>query len=849
MVRRSSVFLLAFVLVFTISPISYAEIDDVIPEWGIYVYMAGDNSLYEEVDDDLNEMKMVGSNEHLEIVVLTDQVPQDDSHAYRVVKHGLEETPLNQINSTWGNELDMGNGNTLRDFMIWATTEYPAQKKILVIWNHGSGWEKVAEDRDSYLTVPEIRTSIEQYREQTGDSKLTMIGFDACLMGMFEIAYELKDQAEMIHGSEAYEPLEGWTYNHLLYKLKENLTNSELAYHVVNDYVESYRNGSVYTSYSVTAAVIDTSKLQNLWNHLENFSLELKHILPVYHDEIQDSRAITQRYDQNPNYRDLYDLATNIENNIPMSDTRLYAVKLKDSIDEAVIAEDHWQKPEKREVDRAHGLTIYFPDEGVKSGYDNLAIKENSWYDFIQQYEIGKAPNGFFNTVNTVSIDTGTGYNDSVLINGTYSGNADIIKIRLINSDKIVVNTYEGAITDGHIPDIYLQPTKSGNYSLEIGIYGNEGFLEDHYINGNLFINLQLPDLSVENPVLRISANDGEAYEVQHVQTNDNFSIIGKIKNIGTIESNNVSVLVNNNGIERTFYFDKIYPQENKEWEIVVNEAVAGTYTLSIQVNSTDPFEIDSGNNFTTYSFQVFEPTNHQYSVNLQNKNILEIQTDNDEYDFPWLESYILLENSKLQSWDLISIVPELLDGWEFEAGDILHLSEESSTLIKIKPPISTETGDYRIKLTLFDRNGFEAGEGMLTVNVPHYYGVGIRAENNDGEINIFVQNNGNGKDTFRLEKNLDEGLELYLTESYFELDAFEEVTIKTVGLQTNASKNYEAQFSVKSMGNENITAEVTLGVEGTNNKAQERDHYISITLGILGCLGVSYLIYQRRIE
>ena len=277
--RRSPVILLAFVLVFTICPISYAETDGKIPEWGIYVYMAGDNSLYQEVDDDLNEMKMVGSNEHLEIVVLTDQVPQDDSHAYRVVKHGLEETPLNQINSTWGNELDMGNGNTLRDFMIWATTEYPAQKKILVIWNHGSGWEKVAEDRDSYLTVPEIRTSIEQYREQTGDSKLTMIGFDACLMGMFEIAYELKDQAEMIHGSEAYEPLEGWTYNHLLYKLKENLTNSELAYHVVNDYVESYRNGSVYTSYSVTAAVIDTSKLQNLWNHLENFSLELKHIL------------------------------------------------------------------------------------------------------------------------------------------------------------------------------------------------------------------------------------------------------------------------------------------------------------------------------------------------------------------------------------------------------------------------------------------------------------------------------------------------------------------------------------------------------------------------------------------
>ena len=71
MVRQSSALLLTFVLVFTISPISHAEIDEEIPEWGIYVYMAGDNSLYEEVDDDLNEMKMVGSNENLEIVALT----------------------------------------------------------------------------------------------------------------------------------------------------------------------------------------------------------------------------------------------------------------------------------------------------------------------------------------------------------------------------------------------------------------------------------------------------------------------------------------------------------------------------------------------------------------------------------------------------------------------------------------------------------------------------------------------------------------------------------------------------------------------------------------------------------
>ena len=115
--------------------------DDDLPEWGVYVYMAGDNTLYQEVTDDLNEMKMVGSNDDLEIVALTDQLMDNDSHAYHVVKHDVEETALSEINSTWENEIDMGNGDTLRDFMVWATTEYPAQRKILIIWNHGSGWE------------------------------------------------------------------------------------------------------------------------------------------------------------------------------------------------------------------------------------------------------------------------------------------------------------------------------------------------------------------------------------------------------------------------------------------------------------------------------------------------------------------------------------------------------------------------------------------------------------------------------------------------------------------------------------------------------------------------------------
>ena len=836
----------------TTLPIGNAESDeDSLPEWGFYVYMAGDNTLYEEVTDDLNEMKMVGSNNNLEIVALTDQLLGNDSHAYHVIKHGVEEKPLSEINATWENEIDMGDGETLKDFMVWAATEYPAQRKILVIWDHGSGWKKVAEDQGSHLTVPEIRKSIEDYREITGDPPLTMIGFDACLMGMFEIAYELKDQAEMIHGSEAYEPLEGWTYNHLLYKLNQQTTNSELAHHIVNDYIESYRNGSVYTSYSVTAAVVDTSKLEGVWDKLEDFSGQINSVLPVYRDQVSYSRDQTQRYDQNPDYRDLYDLTINVENRIPVSDTIKSSKELQDAINDAVIAEDHWQKPGKLPVERAHGLTIYFPTDGAETGYDDLLITDSKWFEFINNFATEMEPEAHFLEVNSMSVDTGTGYDDSVLVSGSYDGNASEVRIRILNSEGNVTNTYNGDISLGDIPGIYLQPTKSGNYSLEIGIYGDDGFLHDHYINENLFVDLHLPDLAVGTPEIMIESNDGGLYQVQNIQTDDSFLIKGSVYNLGTVKANNVTVSVNDNGNTHHFNFPEIGSNQEKTWNINKNGTnYAGEYFLDVSVSSEDEFEIDENNNQTSLSFFILDKQAHEYNVDTKNKNLLEINTNQEgEYEFPWLEIYVTITNDMVQSWDFVTITAEIPDNWEFEAEPFLQLYAETEILVKVRPPLHTEMGEYKIRLNLTDRNGFVAGNGEITVNVPQYHGVSISAEQIGSEVKIGITNTGNGKDQFKLTKDLEEGLTLYLTETYFEMDAFSSITITALGMETNISKEYNARFTVQSIDNENITAEVILEVINIEKVDQGSNWIVSIFLATIGMIGIVYFIYQRRIQ
>ena len=120
---------------------------------------------------------------------------------------------------------------------------------------------------------------------------------------------------------------------------------------------------------------------------MDNFSTEVNSVLPLFRDEIRIARENTQRFDQNPNYRDLYDFSVKIEEEIPVISVKESAKELRKAINESIMFEDHWIKPEKLNVERANGMTIYFPTEGVKSGYSELEIINNKWFDFITNYE------------------------------------------------------------------------------------------------------------------------------------------------------------------------------------------------------------------------------------------------------------------------------------------------------------------------------------------------------------------------------------------------------------------------------------------------------------------------------
>ena len=134
-----------------------------------------------------------------------------------------------------------------------------------------------------------------------------------------------------------------------------------------------------------------------------------------------------------------------------------------------------------------------------------------------------------------------------------------------------------------------------------------------------------------------------------------------------------------------------------------------------------------------------------------------------------------------------------------------------------------------------------------MSITIPQYYGVSIAAQQINSNIKIIVTNTGNGKDTFKLTKELEEGLTLYLTETYFELEPYETKEINTQGLETKSNSDYEAIIEVESIGNYNISADLILKVKGNSDSNSDSSLNGNFFILTVGAILFSMLLTKKR--
>lgn len=353
--------------------------------WTVMVYMAGDNSCEPYVTEDLNALE-AWQADGLNVAVIADRSDgyssddgdwTDTRQAVLTADFGLPTTSLGEATSL--GELNMGDAQTLTDFIDWAAAAAPADNYALFFWNHGAGLAGVCSDdpiRD-LLTLPEVSAAITASTVESFD----LVGFDACNMGMTEVAYQLQGLTEVMLASQDYVPWDGYNYESMMETLAAHptLSAADLGVSMVDDYVQWYGPRAV----GITQSAIDVGALPGLSDALDDFVWQAE--AGSAWDLDQLAQAAGQAHDFTPGYPDnqidLGDFMNRVAVSSVNPDLAAAAAAVSQELDRVVLAEGGT-------VRGAGGLSIYLPTdpEMVALSYseDTYAfLKSVDWDGFL----------------------------------------------------------------------------------------------------------------------------------------------------------------------------------------------------------------------------------------------------------------------------------------------------------------------------------------------------------------------------------------------------------------------------------------------------------------------------------
>ncbi|MBC7543992.1 MAG: hypothetical protein H7338_14800, partial [Candidatus Sericytochromatia bacterium] len=235
-------------------------------DWTVFVYMAADNSLSDFAAADINEMEAGLTTDRVKVVVLVDQAAQGDSRIIEI-KHdpkGLNDTIVSPTVDDGGavipanKELDTGDPQTLEKFVAWGAKHYPARRTMFVPWNHGGGAFAVQQHLKSFCWDDSSGHSLNLVdfwrvaQRMSAKQKFDIIGFDMCLLGHIETAWQLRDLGDFLVSSEKTEPGDGWDHQAVMRALSKNPTISprELSAEIVKGYSNFYKGSDEPTAIS-----------------------------------------------------------------------------------------------------------------------------------------------------------------------------------------------------------------------------------------------------------------------------------------------------------------------------------------------------------------------------------------------------------------------------------------------------------------------------------------------------------------------------------------------------------------------------------------------------------------------
>ncbi len=396
----------------------------------VMCYMTSNNDLFAFSEKNIDQMKKIGSNNNLNILVQQDVFEKTESKRIFVKKNKLEIIQT----LTEKPESISGTPENLFSFVKWCIENYPAKKYFLILWDHGSGiidpniWKfnhanlyifnaelglfELNRDEinkrgicfnevfDVYLNNQDLKNTLRKISIELLAGKKITLGFDACNMAMAEIAYQIKDYVDIIIASQETEPGSGWNYETLLKPLKSNnLTPQEFAKSAVESYQKNYEK----TFADFTLSAVNTTEFDLLTKKINSIAQDLITILnsenkKIFLSELTKIRT-SRKYSTifaNPDYIDLNNFFTSLSDFVKKNiNNEKYKINKKefDNLNTNLIAATEilnklvLKKTFCFSLPFADGISIYFPTKKIHNSYEKTDFATtNKWLDFLKTY-------------------------------------------------------------------------------------------------------------------------------------------------------------------------------------------------------------------------------------------------------------------------------------------------------------------------------------------------------------------------------------------------------------------------------------------------------------------------------
>jgi hypothetical protein len=334
--RVMSLAVLASILATVIGPAALVQAAPAAQaKWTVMVYMSGDNNLEDYIVRDLElELAALGSTPNVQVTALADRGPGYDKSRgdWQTTKlfhptQGMVADAASAV-ADWG-ERNMGDPQTLRDFVTWSKTNYPADRYALYFWGHGWGWHPSWTMEDASHNGGDGLDPHEVASVQGALGFIDVVGYDACNMAQIEILELWNGYATAVTGSQEFVNMDGIEYDVVLSQLNANPA-------MTADQAAVATSASTIHEVTWSAMAVD-ARYAALRTAVDQWSIALRNAVPTQRSAIARGFGNAKSFWQAPTDKDLSDLARAVNAQVTGTDLKAKGTAVINAVNAIVL--------------------------------------------------------------------------------------------------------------------------------------------------------------------------------------------------------------------------------------------------------------------------------------------------------------------------------------------------------------------------------------------------------------------------------------------------------------------------------------------------------------------------------